>query len=123
LFFCIINFTITIFLSLFLPPSLSLLFLCKNPLFFLQTTLSAPSHALSPPCLHLPSYSFPNCHHTTLPSYTLTTHWLAYYNNSTHPQPPAIPDISTLHYNNRYTPKHTQGPQNPEAQILIPQPS
>jgi hypothetical protein len=28
---------------------------------------------------------------------------------------PAIPDISTLHYNNRYTPKHTQEPQNPAA--------
>jgi hypothetical protein len=47
-FFCIINFAVTIFLFLFLLPSVSLLFLCYNPLFSLPTSLSAPSHPLSP---------------------------------------------------------------------------
>jgi hypothetical protein len=46
---CIINFRITILLSLILPSSLSLLLLCYNPLFSLLITLSAPSYALFPP--------------------------------------------------------------------------
>jgi hypothetical protein len=46
---CVINFTISILLSLFLHSSLSLLFLCYNPLFSLPTTLSASSHPLFPP--------------------------------------------------------------------------
>jgi hypothetical protein len=48
-FFSFVSFSITIFLSLFLPPSLSLLLLCYNPLLSLLTTLSAPSHPLSSP--------------------------------------------------------------------------
>jgi hypothetical protein len=60
----------------------------------------------SPP----PSYPSPICHHTTPPSYTLTTHCLVYCTNCTQPLPPEIPDTSTLYYNNRNTPKHTQGP-------------
>jgi hypothetical protein len=62
---CIINFSITILLSLFLPSSLSLLFLCYNPLFALPTTLSATSYplfSLSSP----PSPTFPQSV-TTLP--------------------------------------------------------
>jgi hypothetical protein len=66
----IINFTITILLSLFLPSSLSLLLLCYNPLFSLPTTLSAPSH----PLFTSPSYPSLSCHHNTPPSYTLITH-------------------------------------------------
>jgi hypothetical protein len=61
------------------------------------------------------SYLAPTCHKTTPASYILTTCWLAYCTNFTQPQPPAIPDTSTLHYTNRKTPKHTQGPQNPAA--------
>jgi hypothetical protein len=72
-FFCITNFTITIFLSLFLPPSLSLPSLCYNPFFSLATTLSAPSHLLSPPVFTSLFYLSPTCHHTNPPSYTLTT--------------------------------------------------
>jgi hypothetical protein len=44
--FCAINFTITIFLSLLPPTSLSL-FLCYNPLISFPPTLSATSHPLS----------------------------------------------------------------------------
>jgi hypothetical protein len=40
---CIINFTITILLSPFLPSSLCLLLLCYNPLFSLPTNLSTHS--------------------------------------------------------------------------------
>jgi hypothetical protein len=47
-YYCIINFTITIPLFLFLPSLLSLL-LHYNPLFSLPSTLSAPSHSLFPP--------------------------------------------------------------------------
>jgi hypothetical protein len=36
---------------------------------------------------------------------------------------PAIPDTSTVHYNNRYTPRHTQGPQNPATSIHFPPPT
>jgi hypothetical protein len=67
--FCIINFTITIFLS----PSLSFLILGYKPLFSLPATLSVPSYPLSS-CPHLPlvSSSNPSPHypfllHTYLP--------------------------------------------------------
>jgi hypothetical protein len=43
---CIINFTITILLSLFLPSSLSLLLLCYNPFFSFPTKLSTPYNPL-----------------------------------------------------------------------------
>jgi hypothetical protein len=65
----IINFMITILLSLFLPSSLSLCLLCCNPLFSLLTNLSAPSHPLFPIFNFSPLLP-PTCHHTTPPSYT-----------------------------------------------------
>jgi hypothetical protein len=69
-FFCIINFSITIFLSLVLPPLLSLLFLCYNMLFSFPTTVSAPSHWLchpvspSSPILPQPVTTLPSLQHT-----------------------------------------------------------
>jgi hypothetical protein len=122
---CIINFTIIIILSRFLSLSLSLLFLCYNPLFSLPTTFSTPSHPLSPPVFASPSHSTPTCHHTTPPFYLCTTCWLAYCTNHTNPQPPASPDTSILHYNSRNRPKHIQGLQNPAASrpLLSPSPS
>jgi hypothetical protein len=95
------------FLSLFLPPSFSLLFLYYNSLFSLPNTFSAPSHALCPLFIST-SYPSPIGYHSTLHSYTLTIHRLAYCTTCTQPQPPAIPDTRNLHYNNRNTPKHTQ---------------
>jgi hypothetical protein len=77
-------------------------------LFSLTTILSAPSHPLAPlftSPFHLP----PTCHHTTPPSYTLTMHWLACCKNCTQSQTLAIPDTSTLHYNNRNTPNTHKG--------------
>jgi hypothetical protein len=92
-FVCIINFTLAIFLSLSLPPSLSVIFLCYNPLFSPPTTLSAPSYPLSPH-LHFPLLSFPSLlqHYSSL----LLIHNLltSLLNNCTHPQPPAIPDTA-----------------------------
>jgi hypothetical protein len=116
--FCVINFIITIFSSLFLPSSLSLLLLCYNPLFSLLTTLSALSYLLSPPVFTSPSNPPPTSHCTTPPSYTLTTRWLAYSANFTQPQPPVIPDTCTLHYNRNIS-KHTQEPQNLAAPIPL----
>jgi hypothetical protein len=108
--FYTINFTITILSSLLSPPSLSLFLLCYNPLVFFPITLSAL-------LIHSPHFSSsPN--QTTFPFYTLTTCWPTYCTNFTQPQPPIIPDTSTLPYN-RNTPKHTQGPQNPAAPILL----
>jgi hypothetical protein len=119
---CIINFTITILLFLFLPSSISLFFLCYNWLFSLPITVSAPSPPLFSIFTSL-SYPSPTCHHTTSPSYTLITHWLDYCTNCKQPQHPPIPDISTHHYNNRNTHKHTQGPQKPTAPIHVPLPN
>jgi hypothetical protein len=64
-FFSIINFTITIFLSLFLPFSLAPLLLCYNPLFSIQLFFL---HLLidSLPCLHLTLLAFPKL----LPQFT-----------------------------------------------------
>jgi hypothetical protein len=76
------------------------------------TTLSVPSHSLSPPAHTFPSNSPLTCHQTTPSSYTLITCWPTYYTNYTQPQSPAIPDISTLLYNRNIPPKHTQGPQS-----------
>jgi hypothetical protein len=74
-------------------PSLSLLF-------SFPTTRSAPSHPLSPPALTFPSHSPPTCHQTTHTHHPLTN----LHTNFTQPQTLAIPDPSTLHYNNRNTP-------------------
>jgi hypothetical protein len=121
-FSCIINFITTIFLSLFLLPSHPPLFLCYNPLFSLPTTLSSHSHPHSVPVFTFPS--FPSQPVTTLfpPSYSLNTHWLVYcttiYNLS-----PLQSLTSILHYNNRNTHKHTQGPQNPAAPTSLTQPT
>jgi hypothetical protein len=122
---CIINSIITILLSPFSSSSLSLLLLYYNSLFSLPTTLSAPSHPLFP--LSSPVTQpvttiqlLPTCRHPTPPSYTLTTCWLASSTNCT--QHPAIPDTNTLHYNNRNTPKHIQGPQNPANPIALNHP-
>jgi hypothetical protein len=108
---CIINFIITILLSLLLSSSLSLLLLYYNPLFSLPTTLFAHSLPLFP-CLHLtfPPFSNLSPHYRSL----LHTHHLllAYCTNCIQPQPPTIPDKNTLHYNNKNTPKNTQGSQN-----------
>jgi hypothetical protein len=106
----------TIVLSLFLPPSLS--HCSPSQLLFLPLLI----HSL--PVFASPSYTSPTCHHTTPPSYTLTTCWLAYCTNHTPLQPPspAIPDTGTLHHNSKNTPKHTQGLQNPAAPISLPSP-
>jgi hypothetical protein len=85
--------------------------LLSSWLFFFSSTLSL--------AFNTPSHPPPTCHQTTSLSYTLITCWPTYCNNLTQPQPPAIPDTSTLHYNNRNTPKHTQGPQNSAAPTHI----
>jgi hypothetical protein len=78
-----INFIIIILLSLFLSSSLSLLLLCYNTLFSLQTTLSAPSHPLFPPSSPPLPVLPPPVTILTPPSYTLTTNWLAYWTTCT----------------------------------------
>jgi hypothetical protein len=103
-----INFTITIFSSLFSPPSLSLLLLCYNPLFSFPNILSAPSLS---PCLHLPITSSSNLSMQNHSLLLLTNLLYQIYMTQTS----AIPDTSTLHYNNRSTAKHTQEPQNSAA--------
>jgi membrane-associated phospholipid phosphatase len=92
---CIINFTITILLSLFLPPSCSFLSLCYNSLLSQLLFFPIPIHSflIFTSLLYLP----PTCHHTTPPSYTLNTCWLAYCTIYTQSQPLAIPYTSTLH--------------------------
>jgi hypothetical protein len=120
-FFCIINFTISVFLSLVLPPPLSFLFLWYNTLFSLPTTLSAPSHPLSslslpPPILPQPVTTLPFPLHTHLP-----LPGLLYQPNT--PPAPEIPDTSTLHYSSGNAPTHTRGPQNPAAPISLSLPT
>jgi hypothetical protein len=110
--FCTINFTITTFLSI----SHSI----HSPSFFC-TIHCSPSQLLLPlliHCLPLPSPP-PTSHQTTPPSYTRIMCWPTYCTNFTQPQPPPIPDTSTLHYN-RNAPKHTQGPQHPAASTSLP---
>jgi hypothetical protein len=75
---------------------------------------------LSPPVFTYHSKPCPTCHHTTSPSYTLTTCRLPYHINFTQPKHPAICHTSTLHYNNRNIPKNTQGTQKPAAPTLLP---
>jgi hypothetical protein len=116
-----INFVITIFLNLLLPPSLSFLFLCYNPLFSLPTTLCAPSHPLNP-VFTSPCYPSPTYHYTTPPFYKLNTHWLPYCTNCTQLQTPAIPDTSILHYNNRNTHKHIKCHKTQQPPYLFPHP-
>jgi hypothetical protein len=109
---CIINFTITILLSLtFIPPMLQYIVLPPNYSFCPFSSTLPPS---SPPLFIFS----PTCHHTTSPSHPLTS--LLYPLNTT--PNPAIPDTSTLHYNNRNIPKQTQGPQNPSYLYIFPHP-
>jgi hypothetical protein len=58
-----------------LLPSLSLLFLCYNPLFSLPNTLSAHSHPITHPMFNSPSYPSPICQHTTSPTHSPPTDW------------------------------------------------
>jgi hypothetical protein len=118
-FFLYVNFIITIFSSLILPPLVSLLLRCYNSSSSLPTILSAPSYALYSHVFTSPSYLPLTCHHTIPPSYTLNTCWLAYC-TFIQPQPSAIPDTSTLHNNNRNIAKHTNGSQNPTAHLPLP---
>jgi hypothetical protein len=85
---------------------------------FLPNFCFCPFSSILSPCLYLPLPFFPTCH-ITPPSYTLSIYWKTYCANFTQPQPPAIPDTSTLNYN-RNTPKQTQGPKNPAAPTLLP---
>jgi hypothetical protein len=118
------NFTITIFSSLLTSPSFSLLLLCENPLHSFLMTLCAPSHPLLTPACTLPSHSPPTCHQTIPPSYTLTTCWPTYYTKFTQPQPPTIPDTSTLHYNNRKnTQTHTRATKPSSPHTTSPSPT
>jgi hypothetical protein len=117
--FCTINFTITIFSSLFSPLSLSS-FSCATIHYFPSQLLFLPllfhSLPLPSPLFHPPS----TCHYTTLHFYTLITCRQIYCTNFIKPQPLAIPDTNTLHYSNRNTLKHTQGPQNSAAPSALP---
>jgi hypothetical protein len=72
-FFHSINFNITIFLSLVLSPSISCLFLHYNSLFSSQLLFLPLLFTLSP-VFTSSSYPPSTSHHTTPPSYTLTTH-------------------------------------------------
>jgi hypothetical protein len=118
----VVNFTITIFLSLFLSPLLFFFFLCYNPFFYLPITLSAPSHPLFP-CLCLPLLSFCNLspHYCSI----LNTHHLvtSLLYHCTYPHLPAIPDttpsITTveMHLNTHKSHKTQQPP------YIFPHPS
>jgi hypothetical protein len=109
-----------LFLSILLtlPPSSShpYCYPLHSPSFSYAKIHSSPSQLLFLPLLihflHLPTPSPPILPQppTRLPLPPMHYHLLTYYTNFTQPQPPAIPDTSTLHYN-RNTPKDTQGPQ------------
>jgi hypothetical protein len=119
LFFFCIDFTNTIFLSLFLSlhfPS----FFCATSIVLPPNYSFCPFSSIISLFLYLLLLSSSTCHHTTPPSYRLTTHWPINYTNCTQSQPPAIPNTSTLHYNNRNRHKHTQGSQNPAAPTPFP---
>jgi hypothetical protein len=89
-------------------------------LFSLLTTPSAPSYLLSLPLLASPSHPSTTCHHTTPPSYTLTTQ-------------PTIPTIHTPAYCNpwhkhpplewKYTQTHTRAIKPSSPTILPPPPT
>jgi hypothetical protein len=116
-FFCIINFTIIIFLSLFLPPhfpsfSCTKIHCSPSQLLFLQLLIHSLPVFTSPS--HSPNLSphYPSLLHIHYPLTSLL------YQLYTTPAP-AILDTSTLHYN-RNTPKYLQGPQNLAALMLLP---
>jgi hypothetical protein len=68
----------------------------------------------------LPLHTSSTCHHTTSPSYTLITCWLAYCTNYKHPQPCAIPDKSTLQYNSGLTHIWATKPSSPHTSSAAP---
>jgi hypothetical protein len=97
-----------LFSYLFLLPSLSLLFLCYNPLFSPQYfILPLFIHSL-PMTLH-PLLTFPTCHPTFLLSPTLTT---TDYPTKLTLNTPSLcnPWHRTIHYNNWIAPQNTQWP-------------
>jgi hypothetical protein len=134
-FLIVFLFLIFIFIIPVLLTSPSLFFYpCSYPLLFpsfswatihcsISQLLFLPLHIYSVPNLHLSFLSSPNLspHYPSL----LHTHHpmtnLLYQLYTT--RAPAIPDTSTLHYNNRNIPKHTQGPQNPAASIPLTSPT
>jgi hypothetical protein len=109
--FCLFFFVLLTLPSLFsYPYSYPLHVSCSS----CATIHSSPSQLLvllllihSVPIFASPCYPSPTCHHIAPPSYTLTTHWLAYYTKHTHHWPPAIPITSTFQYNWKYTSTHT----------------
>jgi hypothetical protein len=124
--FCTYFFVLLTLPSLFSYPYSYLL---HFPSFSCATIHCSPSQLLFLPLLihSLPifassSYPSPSCHQTTPPPCTLTTYWLDYCTKNTHPQTPAVPNTSTVHYNSRNTPKHTQGQQNPATILPHPPP-
>jgi hypothetical protein len=114
-FFGIVTFSITIFLFVFLSPSLSFLFLYYNKLFSLPTILSVPSiHFL--PRLCLPLLSFPN----------LSLHYSSFLHNH-HPLNSLLSQLQVLksltHSLSTTTWEihpNTEGPQNPAVPISFP---
>jgi hypothetical protein len=117
LFLFLFSFFLSILSALPSPSSHLYSHSLHSPSFSFPTTLSDPSQLLSPPFSPPPPFLLNLSPHYS--PYTLTTCWPTYYTNFTQPQPPTIPDTSTLHYN-RNTLKHTQGPQNPVAHTLLP---
>jgi hypothetical protein len=92
--------------------------------FSCATTHRSPSQLLflpflihSFPHLHFLLLSSPNLWQHYLSLYILTTHWLAYGTNCTKLQLPEI-----LHYNNRNTPKNTQGHKTQKTLYLFSYP-
>jgi hypothetical protein len=93
-----------------LPPSPVLKYIALQPNYSFCPFSSTLSPGLHPLLLFSPNLST-NCP-SLLHTHHLLTNLLSQLFTT---QPPAIPDTSTLHYNNRNTPKHTQVPQNPAA--------
>jgi hypothetical protein len=71
-----------------------------------------------PPLLSFPNLSshYPSILHSHHPLTSLLYHLYTL-------QPLAIPDKSTLQYNSRNIPKHTQWAQNPAAPLYLPPPT
>jgi hypothetical protein len=100
--FFFLNFLLFVLFTLTSLFSYSYSYPFHFPSFCCATIHCSPSQLLFLPLLihafplslsHHPSST---CYHTIPPSYTITTHWLAY---CSHHQPPAILDTSTLHNN------------------------
>jgi hypothetical protein len=116
---CFINCIIT-FLIPSLTPSLFIHVLCYNPLFS-PNTLSAPSHPILSPCLHLHFLSSYNLSPHYPPSYTLTTHRLdpiptAPAPAKIHPNTHKDHKTNSPHLQQKYTQTHirTTKPSSPQ---------